>query len=60
MAMCMLPERQILFFTVAGSIPYMIAVVLVVALAAMLLARRITIDKMILPLNQVDLENFEK
>ncbi len=40
----------------AGSIPYMIAVVLVVALVAMLLARRIT-DKMVLPLDQVDLEN---
>ena len=34
----------------------MIAVVLVVALVAMLLARRIT-DKMVLPLDQVDLEN---
>lgn len=34
----------------------MIAVVLVVALVAMLLARRIT-DKMVLPLAQVDLEN---
>ncbi|WP_418599345.1 sensor histidine kinase [Phascolarctobacterium faecium] len=44
------------FATVAGSIPYMIAVVLVVALVAMLLARRIT-DKMVLPLDQVDLEN---
>lgn len=44
------------FATVAGSIPYMIAVVLVVALVAMLLARRIT-DKMVLPLDHVDLEN---
>lgn len=44
------------FATVAGSIPYMIAVVLLVAFVAMLLARRIT-DKMVLPLEQVDLEH---
>lgn len=44
------------FATVAGSIPYMIAVVLFVAFVAMLLARRIT-DKMVLPLEQVDLEH---
>lgn len=37
----------------------MIAVVLVVALVAMLLARRIT-DKMVLPLDQVDLETHWK
>lgn len=44
------------FATVAGSIPYMIVVVLLVAFVAMLLARRIT-DKMVLPLEQVDLEH---
>lgn len=44
------------FATVAASIPYMIAVVLLVAFVAMLLARRIT-DKMVLPLEQVDLEH---
>lgn len=44
------------FSTVAGNIPYMIGVVLLVALVAMVLARRIT-DKMVLPLNEVDLEH---
>lgn len=41
---------------VVASAPYMIVVVVLVALLAMVLARRIT-DKMVLPLNEVDLEN---
>lgn len=43
------------FATVAGNIPYMIGVVVLVALLASFLARRIT-EKMVQPLEQVNLE----
>lgn len=48
--------EESVFATVAGSIPYMVGVVVLVALVASVLARRIT-DKMVLPLDQVDLEH---
>lgn len=48
--------EESVFATVAGSIPYMVGVVVLVALVASVLARRIT-DKMVLPLDHVDLEH---